>query len=122
VPHSGHFPFAANRPFFIVTFCASFISLDFLHFTQYPFSAISYPPLMSPASGGVSSCRQFTFTLFRKLCTHLYYHRLIYVSINSYLQAWLVCSSSISPTISSIKSSNVAKPIVLLCSSTTTAI
>jgi len=42
VPQSGHLPLTAKRPFFIVTFCSSFISLDFLHLTQYPFSAICF--------------------------------------------------------------------------------
>jgi len=34
-PHTGHTPFVAGFPFFIVTFSASFISLFSLHFTQY---------------------------------------------------------------------------------------
>jgi hypothetical protein len=45
VPQSEHLPFNAKRLFFIVTFCSSFIVLLLLHFTQYPFSAISTPPL-----------------------------------------------------------------------------
>jgi hypothetical protein len=40
VPQVGHLPLTAARPFFMVTFCSSFISLLALHFTQYPFSAI----------------------------------------------------------------------------------
>src|SRR5512135_1545577 len=46
VPQTGHFPLTAGRPFFIVTFCSSFISVDFLHFTQYPVSAISSSPFI----------------------------------------------------------------------------
>ena len=35
VPQVGHFPFMAERPFFIFTGLGSFISLFALHFTQY---------------------------------------------------------------------------------------
>jgi hypothetical protein len=40
VEHVLHFPFIAERPFFMVTFWVSFISFFDLHFTQYPTSAI----------------------------------------------------------------------------------
>jgi hypothetical protein len=43
-----HFPFIANRPFFMVTFCSSFISFLLLHFTQYPVSAICRSFFKSP--------------------------------------------------------------------------
>ena len=36
VPQSPHFPRVAGRPFFIVTCCASWMSLLVLHFIQYP--------------------------------------------------------------------------------------
>ena len=39
-----HLPFIAERPFFIVTFSVSFISLFDLHFTQYAISAMVYHP------------------------------------------------------------------------------
>ena len=35
VPHSGHLPSVAGRPFFIVIWTASFISRLDLHLTQY---------------------------------------------------------------------------------------
>jgi hypothetical protein len=35
VPHTGHLPCKAGRPFFIVTCLASFIARFALHFTQY---------------------------------------------------------------------------------------
>lgn len=35
VPHFGHLPFIMSRPFFILVFLPSFISICFLHFTQY---------------------------------------------------------------------------------------
>jgi len=53
VLHTGHFPLAAGRPFFMVTFCSSFISWLFLHLTQYPFSAM-LPPFFSESSFIVS--------------------------------------------------------------------
>jgi hypothetical protein len=34
VPHTGHVPCVAGRPFFIVICCASFISREALHLTQ----------------------------------------------------------------------------------------
>jgi hypothetical protein len=40
VPHLEQVPFIAGLPFFIVTFCASFISDFALHFTQYAVSAM----------------------------------------------------------------------------------
>jgi DNA protecting protein DprA len=39
VPHSGHLPSVAGRPFFIVIWTASFISRLVLHFTQYASAA-----------------------------------------------------------------------------------
>lgn len=36
VPHTGHTPWVAGRPFFIVIAFASLISREALHFTQYP--------------------------------------------------------------------------------------
>ena len=36
VPQSPHLPRVARRPFFIVTCCASWMSLVSLHFMQYP--------------------------------------------------------------------------------------
>jgi len=39
VPHTGHTPCVAGRPFFIVIAFASLISLEALHFTQYPVMA-----------------------------------------------------------------------------------
>jgi hypothetical protein len=36
VPHTGHTPCVAGRPFFIVIAFASLISREALHFTQYP--------------------------------------------------------------------------------------
>ena len=36
VPHSGHTPWVAGLPFFITMALVSFISLDALHFRQYP--------------------------------------------------------------------------------------
>jgi hypothetical protein len=36
VPHVGHFPLMAFRPFFIVSSTASIISFFALHLTQYP--------------------------------------------------------------------------------------
>ena len=41
VPHSGHFPFIAGRPFFIVTRSVSFMTLFALHFTQYASSIVT---------------------------------------------------------------------------------
>jgi hypothetical protein len=35
VPQTGHCPFMACLPFFMVMLCGSFISLFVLHFTQY---------------------------------------------------------------------------------------
>ena len=35
VPHFGHVPFTAGRPFFSLVSLGSFISLLALHFTQY---------------------------------------------------------------------------------------
>jgi len=35
VPHSGHVPFTAGRPFFSLVSLGSFMSLLALHFTQY---------------------------------------------------------------------------------------
>jgi hypothetical protein len=40
VPHTGHLPRSAGRPFFIVTCSGFLISRFCLHFTQYPSSAI----------------------------------------------------------------------------------
>ena len=41
VPHTGHFPSVAGRPFFIVIWTASLISRFALHFTQYASAATS---------------------------------------------------------------------------------
>jgi len=41
VPHVGHFPLSAFRPFFIVSSTALAISFLALHLTQYP-SGINY--------------------------------------------------------------------------------
>lgn len=35
VPHTGHVPFVAGLPFFMVTCVGLFIVTFFLHFTQY---------------------------------------------------------------------------------------
>lgn len=35
VPQFGHVPFVAGFPFFSFVFTGFFISIDFLHFTQY---------------------------------------------------------------------------------------
>ena len=40
-PHSGHLPFIAGRPFFIVTRSVSFMTLFALHFTQYASSIVT---------------------------------------------------------------------------------
>lgn len=48
VPQLGHLPFMAERPFFILTSFASFISFFALHFTQY---ASIHPPLGLPGRG-----------------------------------------------------------------------
>jgi hypothetical protein len=42
VPHTGHVPFVAGLPFFIVTGFASFISRCVRHFRQYASKAV--PP------------------------------------------------------------------------------
>ena len=47
VPQAVQVPFIAGRPFFMVTFLASFMFCLALHFTQYAVSAmISSPELM----------------------------------------------------------------------------
>ncbi len=57
VPHVGHTPLRAGRPFFILTSTASAISLFALHFTQYasaillPFFCTFYRPYVP---GGVA--------------------------------------------------------------------
>jgi hypothetical protein len=43
VPHTGHVPCVAGRPFFIVIAFASLISREALHFTQYPVATGSPP-------------------------------------------------------------------------------
>jgi hypothetical protein len=42
VPQTGHTPFVAGRPFFIVTSCGSLISRLARHFTQYASAAIQF--------------------------------------------------------------------------------
>jgi hypothetical protein len=41
VPHTGHTPCVAGRPFFIVIAFASLISREALHFTQYPVATVT---------------------------------------------------------------------------------
>ena len=41
VPHFGHVPFTAGRPFFSVVSLGSLISLFALHFTQYASTIIA---------------------------------------------------------------------------------
>src|SRR2546422_7249054 len=58
VPHTGHTPFKAGRPFAIFTCCALEILRLALHFTQYPSSAAIglFPPfaiwLLRSGAGG----------------------------------------------------------------------
>ena len=42
VPQSPHLPRVAGRPFFMVTCCASWMSLLSLHFMQYPVIRCSF--------------------------------------------------------------------------------
>ena len=44
VPQSGHTPWMAGRPFFIVTSCALAISFFALHFTQYASATVLASP------------------------------------------------------------------------------
>jgi len=43
VPQTGHFPFIAGLPFFMVTFCAAGSSLLARHLTQYIEAINSHP-------------------------------------------------------------------------------
>ena len=45
MPHLGQEPFVAGFPFFSLTFFASFISTDFLHFTQYALTKFTTNPV-----------------------------------------------------------------------------
>jgi hypothetical protein len=51
VPHSGHLPSVAGRPFFIVICVASFISRLVLHLTQYAWGAAIRLALLSDRLG-----------------------------------------------------------------------
>jgi DNA protecting protein DprA len=53
VPHSGHFPSVAGRPFFIVICVASFISRLVLHLTQY---AVGVAIWKIPSSSVAAAC------------------------------------------------------------------
>ncbi len=45
VPHSGHVPFTAGRPFFNLVSSGSFMSLLALHFTQYAVTILKFVKL-----------------------------------------------------------------------------
>ena len=47
VPHSGHVPFTAGRPFFSLVSFGSFMSLLALHFTQYAVTILKKVKLCS---------------------------------------------------------------------------
>ena len=55
VPHVGHLPLMARRPFFITSSTASTISFLALHLTQYPSTIITHflsgTPIALPALG-----------------------------------------------------------------------
>lgn len=56
VPQTGQTPLSALRPFFIVTSCASFMSLFALHLTQYASDILS-----------TSSRKRFVCLIYRPL-------------------------------------------------------
>jgi len=45
VPHSGHVPFTAGRPFFSLVSSGSLMSLFALHFTQYAVTILKFVKL-----------------------------------------------------------------------------
>jgi len=45
VPHVGHVPFTAGRPFFSLVSLGSFMSLFSLHFTQYAVTILKFVKL-----------------------------------------------------------------------------
>ncbi len=45
VPHSGHVPFTAGRPFFSLVSSGSLMSLLALHFTQYAVTILKFVKL-----------------------------------------------------------------------------
>jgi len=130
VPQSVHLPFIARRLFFMVTCSVSFISFEALHFTQYPFSAIC-SSFLQQANTGLS----YKARCCSKLCVILLTGCQLYSNytfkkskVNYFLSGcrcgWrlttLALFSSISPTISSIRSSSVTRPIVFLLRSSIT--